>query len=109
MKDLGPLLKPQTIAVVGASEKFGAGSLVIENLRTLGFQGNIIPINPRYRELFGYPCYPSLAEVPSPFSWAMPKSTLFSKKRAGGGSAAPGPLPAVLPKPGPKEQNFRRS
>jgi len=64
MKDLNPLLKPQTIAVVGASEKFGAGSLVIENLRTLDFQGTIVPINPRYRELFGYPCYPSLSQVP---------------------------------------------
>jgi acyl-CoA synthetase (NDP forming) len=64
MKDLSPLLRPQTIAVVGASEKFGAGSLVIDNLRTLGFQGNIVPINPRYRELFGYPCYPSLSGVP---------------------------------------------
>ena len=65
MKDLSPLLRPLTIAVVGASEKFGAGSLVIDNLRVLGFQGNIVPINPRYKELFGYPCYPSLAEVPA--------------------------------------------
>ncbi len=64
MKDLNPLLKPKTIAVVGASEKFGAGSLVIENLHALGFKGKIIPINPRYRELFGFPCFPSLAEVP---------------------------------------------
>jgi len=65
MKDLNPLLKPKTIAVVGASEKFGAGSLVIENLRTLGFRGEIVPVNPRYKELFGYPCYPSLAGVPA--------------------------------------------
>ena len=64
MKDLNPLLKPRTIAVVGASERFGAGSLVIENLHALGFQGKVIPINPRYRELFGFPCFPSLAEVP---------------------------------------------
>jgi acyl-CoA synthetase (NDP forming) len=64
MKDLSPLLKPKTIAVVGASEKFGAGSLVIENLHTLGFQGKIVPINPKYKELFGWPCYPSLGEVP---------------------------------------------
>jgi acyl-CoA synthetase (NDP forming) len=65
MRDLTPLLKPKTIAVVGASERFGAGSLVIENLHTLGFPGKIIPINPRYKELFGYPCYPSLAQVPA--------------------------------------------
>ncbi len=65
MKDLSPLLKPKTIAVVGASEKFGAGLLVIDNLRTLGFRGKIIPINPRYKELFGLPCYSSLAEIPA--------------------------------------------
>lgn len=65
MRDLSPLLKPKTIAVVGASERFGAGSLVIENLHTLGFSGNILPINPRYKELFGYPCYPSLSQVPA--------------------------------------------
>jgi acyl-CoA synthetase (NDP forming) len=64
MRDLNPLLKPKAIAVVGASERFGAGALVIENLQALGFQGKIIPINPRYRELFGFPCFPSLAEVP---------------------------------------------
>lgn len=65
MRDLTPLLNPKTIAVVGASERFGAGSLVIENLHTLGFSGKIIPINPRYKELFGYPCYPSLSLVPA--------------------------------------------
>lgn len=65
MKDLSSLLNPQTIAVVGASEKFGAGSLVIDNLRVLGFRGDIIPINPRYKELFGFPCYPSLSGVPA--------------------------------------------
>lgn len=66
MKDLTPLLRPKTIAVVGASEKLGAGSQVIENLRSLGFPGNIVPINPRYKELFGHPCYPSLSDVPEP-------------------------------------------
>jgi len=64
MKDLSSLLNPQSIAVVGASERFGAGSLVIENLRTLGYEGKIIPINPRYESILGYPCYPSLRDVP---------------------------------------------
>ena len=63
-KDLRPLLNPKSIAVIGASEKFGAGSLVIENLRTLGFEGTIIPVNPRYSEVLGLPCYPSLTDVP---------------------------------------------
>lgn len=63
--DLRPLLSPKTIAVIGASEKFGAGSLVIENLRTLGFEGTIIPVNPGYTEVLGLPCYPSLDAIPA--------------------------------------------
>jgi acyl-CoA synthetase (NDP forming) len=64
MKDLSGLLSPRSIAVVGASERFGAGSLVIENLKALGYEGKIIPINPRYESILGYPCYPSLRDVP---------------------------------------------
>lgn len=64
-KDLNPLLSPKSIAVIGASEKFGAGSLVIENLRTLGFEGTILPVNPRYETVLGLPCYPSLPEIPA--------------------------------------------
>lgn len=64
-KDLSPLLSPKTIAVIGASEKFGAGSLVIENLRTLGFEGAIFPVNPGYTEVLGMPCYPSIADIPT--------------------------------------------
>jgi len=64
-KDLTPLLSPKTIAVIGASEKFGAGSLVIENLRTLGFEGTIVPVNPGYTDVLGLPCYASLADIPA--------------------------------------------
>ena len=59
-----PLVRPKTIAVIGASEKFGAGSLVIKNLQALGFKGKIIPVNPRYESVFSIPCYPSLRDVP---------------------------------------------
>jgi acyl-CoA synthetase (NDP forming) len=64
MKDLSPLLNPRSIAVVGASEKAGAGAFVIENLRTLGYTGKIIPVNPRYKSVFGLESFPSLSEIP---------------------------------------------
>lgn len=64
MKDLSPLLNPRSIAVVGASEKAGAGSFVIENLQTLGYTGKIIPVHPRYQKVFGREAYPSLLEIP---------------------------------------------
>lgn len=62
--NLKKLLQPRAIAVVGASEKPGAGSLVIENLRSLGFEGPIVPVHPKYQRVLGLPCYPSLLDVP---------------------------------------------
>ncbi len=64
MKDLSPLLNPRSIAVVGASEKAGAGLFVIENLRTLGYSGKMIPVNPRYETVYRLACYPSLLDIP---------------------------------------------
>ena len=61
--DLKPLLVPDSIAVVGASEKIGPGRQVLENLDQLGYQGEIYPVNPRYEKILGMPCYPSLTAV----------------------------------------------
>jgi acetate---CoA ligase (ADP-forming) len=55
------LLAPRSVAVLGASERNGPGRQVLVNLEALGFQGNIIPVNPKYETVLGYPCYPSLA------------------------------------------------
>ncbi len=63
---LGALLNPRSIAVVGASAQPGAGSLVLENLRQLGYPGQVYPINPKYPELCGWRCYDRLAAVPGP-------------------------------------------
>lgn len=47
-RDLGSLLNPGSIAVVGASERRGsAGRIVLENLRLLGFRGAVYPVHPR--------------------------------------------------------------
>jgi acetate---CoA ligase (ADP-forming) len=62
---LDKLLKPESIAVVGASERPDAiGTRVIRNLRQLGFGGRIYPVNPRYRQIEGIDCAPSLAALP---------------------------------------------
>jgi len=58
--DLGALLKPSSIAVVGASERLGPGRQVIENLQQLGYQGDIYPVNPNHDTVLGFPCYHSL-------------------------------------------------
>ena len=64
---LNKLLQPRSIAVVGASERPDAiGTRVIRNLRRLGFSGRIYPVNPRYREIEGLACVPTLSALPEP-------------------------------------------
>lgn len=62
---LKPLLKPESIAILGASQKIGSvGNEVIVNLLRGGFEGLIYPVNPGYGEVLGVACYPTLAELP---------------------------------------------
>jgi acyl-CoA synthetase (NDP forming) len=63
--DLKPLLAPNSIAVVGASEKPGPGRQVLENLAQLEYQGQVYPVNPGYEKILGMPCFPSLTEIHS--------------------------------------------
>jgi acyl-CoA synthetase (NDP forming) len=58
------LLTPRSIAIVGASRRSYVGRVLCENLRSLRFEGDVFPINPRYDEILGWRCYGSLDEVP---------------------------------------------
>ena len=58
------LLDPKAIAVVGASQQPGRGTSVVVNLRDAGFGGEIFAVNPRYTDVLGYRCYPSVNELP---------------------------------------------
>ncbi len=63
---LDALLRPRSVAVVGASargESIGAWSL--RNLSRGGFEGDIWPVNPGYEELQGLRCYASLEDLPA--------------------------------------------
>jgi acetate---CoA ligase (ADP-forming) len=58
-------MNPKSIAIVGASERAEAiGTRIIGNLRKLGYRGLIYPVNPRYNEIAGLQCFPSLAKLP---------------------------------------------
>jgi acetyltransferase len=62
--DLAPLMKPASIAVVGASQRMTRATRVVANLQRFGYAGRVFPINPRYTEVLGLPCYPDLASTP---------------------------------------------
>src|SRR2546426_11180321 len=62
--DLDALLKPRSVAVLGASERPSVGRTILENLERMGFPGEIYPINPKYETLLGRRCYRSVEELP---------------------------------------------
>jgi acetate---CoA ligase (ADP-forming) len=62
--DLTPLMKPASIAVVGASQRMTRATRVVANLQRFGYAGRIFPINPRYADVLGLPCYPDLTSTP---------------------------------------------
>jgi acetate---CoA ligase (ADP-forming) len=61
---LEALFRPNSIAVVGASEKPTIGRRLIASLERLGFSGSIFPVNPNYSAVLGHKCYGSIAELP---------------------------------------------
>lgn len=62
---LDPLLRPRSVAIVGASSRSDSlGEWALRNLEIGGYRGAIYPVNPRYEELAGYRCYAELGELP---------------------------------------------
>lgn len=59
------LLRPSTVAVVGASDKPGAlGASVLGNLDRNGFSGEVYPINPKRETIGARACLPSIDALP---------------------------------------------
>ncbi|MEQ9490200.1 MAG: acetate--CoA ligase family protein [Alphaproteobacteria bacterium] len=62
---LDPLLRPESIALVGASPREGSYSRrVYDGLVEGGYAGAIYLVNPRYEEILGRPCYPDFESLP---------------------------------------------
>ena len=61
---LSAIFTPGSVAVVGASPTSAAGRHPLENLSSLGYPGRVAAVNPRYEEISGFPCYPSLKDLP---------------------------------------------
>ncbi|AUY16338.1 MULTISPECIES: bifunctional acetate--CoA ligase family protein/GNAT family N-acetyltransferase [Serratia] len=64
-RGLEALLRPKSIAVLGASQQPGrAGNLMMSNLLAGGFGGPILPVTPRYKAVCGVMAYPDVASLP---------------------------------------------
>ena len=65
MNNLSQLLKPQSVAVIGASIRpFRSGNIVMKNLLQGGFDGAIMPVTPYYPSVCGVLAYKTIASLP---------------------------------------------
>jgi len=63
--DLERFFNPRAIAIIGASQDLGTISgQPLKHLLSHHYKGRLYPVNPRYGEVAGVKCYPSLADVP---------------------------------------------
>lgn len=71
-RDLTPIFEPHFVAVIGASrEPQKLGHIVLSNIIKGGFQGRILPINPKVPDILGLKAYPSLRNIESEIDLAI--------------------------------------
>lgn len=71
---LSKLLRPRSVAIIGASPKEGSFSRnLVKATKSLGFGGDIYLVNPRYDAIDDQPCYPAISSLPT-----TPDSVLYA-------------------------------
>ena len=67
MADLGRLLAPRSVAVVGATSRPGSyADETLRNLKRLGFAGRVWGVHPTRKRVHGRTCVPTVADLPEP-------------------------------------------
>lgn len=83
---LDRLLRPRSVAIVGASDKPGAlGASVLTNLDRNSFAGAIYPINPKRETIGAHRCLPSVEALPEGVDvavLAIPRAAVLDTVRA---------------------------
>lgn len=65
IRNLEHIFKPRSVALIGASRRPGSvGAVLARNLLTSGFDGPVMPVNPKYRAIEGVLTYPDIASLP---------------------------------------------
>lgn len=63
--ELTTLLRPNAVAVIGASPREGSvAGTILRNLEACGFSGEIVAVNPKYNDVLGFPCYAAIDQLP---------------------------------------------
>ncbi|HQT25433.1 MAG TPA: GNAT family N-acetyltransferase [Burkholderiales bacterium] len=72
MHSLDALFSPESVALIGASERAGSvGRLVLSNLIEGGFKGRLYAVNPRRKSILGLPVHPDIGSIKGPVDMAV--------------------------------------
>jgi acetyltransferase len=65
IRNLEHVFHPKSVAVIGASDKVGSvGRIVMRNIVSGGFEGEIWPVNPKHQMVEGRTCYHKVEDLP---------------------------------------------
>src|SRR5918996_5345876 len=63
--DFKSLFHPRSVALIGASnERVKLSGRPFRFFREFGYAGKVYPVNPKYPEIAGVPCFAKLADIP---------------------------------------------
>jgi acetyltransferase len=66
IRNLDRLLRPASLAVIGASDRPGSvGAVVMRNLAASGFAGAVMPVNRKHAQIAGLTSYADVADLPA--------------------------------------------
>jgi acetate---CoA ligase (ADP-forming) len=62
---------PDGVAIIGATDNSLKGGFHLVRNALAGYRGALYPVNPKYREILGAPCYPDIESIPADFDMAV--------------------------------------
>lgn len=69
---LHAVLRPASVVVIGAGRgEHSIGRAVLRKLRSSGFRGDVLAVNPHAEQIDGVPCLPSVTALPGPVDLAV--------------------------------------
>ncbi|MFW9993187.1 MAG: acetate--CoA ligase alpha subunit [Candidatus Odinarchaeota archaeon] len=69
---LSAFFKPTSIAIIGASKRIGSvGYSIINNIRKSSYDGQVHAVNPKSKEILGFPCFKSVLDIPGKIDLAV--------------------------------------
>lgn len=72
MPDLGAMLSPKSVAIIGAAPQGqGLRGRILEIMRAHPYAGKIYPVSRTHREVQGLAAFPSIGDVPAPVDLAV--------------------------------------